>query len=169
MQLNALHARKHEYRVLGLMLLLLHIAIWGDFAGAASRSLMLAHLGLFILWQPIWRKEQRLQASVASVALLLILAFVGWLDWWVVTIWLLLLIGLVGGRNTDNRKERTIYMMSLVFLASELLLGALPETFNVELPYLPTVVATWGLPLMPLAIMCFSASEASHKLSLIHI
>lgn len=163
MQLNALHARKHEYRVLGLMLLLLHIAIWGDFAGAASRSLMLAHLGLFILWQPIWRKEQRLQASVASVALLLILAFVGWLDWWVVTIWLLLLIGLVGGRNTDNRKERTIYMMSLVFLASELLLGALPETFNVELPYLPTVVATWGLPLMPLAIMCFSASEASHK------
>ena len=44
----------HEHRMLGLMLACLHLAIWWDFGGALSRCLMLAHLGLFLLWQPVW-------------------------------------------------------------------------------------------------------------------
>ena len=45
-----------EHRLLGLMFLSLHLAIWYDFGGPLSRSLMLAHLGLFLLWQPLWRR-----------------------------------------------------------------------------------------------------------------
>ena len=46
----------------------LHGALWLDFGGWASRSLMLAHLGLFLLWQPIWRREERLALSSATTS-----------------------------------------------------------------------------------------------------
>ncbi|MEM7406782.1 MAG: ATP-binding protein [Pseudomonadota bacterium] len=159
MRLKALLERRHEYRLLGLMLLLLHAALWGELAGAASRSLMLAHLGLFLLWQPIWRREERLQASASAIAVLLILAFVGWLDWWAVTFWLLLLTGLVGGRDTESPRERKTYMLTLVFLVSELMLGAVPQTFEVPLPQLVSTVSAWGLPLMPLAMLFMTADD----------
>ena len=56
---------RHEHRILGLMLLLLHSAIWWDFGGPLSRSLMLAQLGLFLLWQPLWRRDQALAGRTA--------------------------------------------------------------------------------------------------------
>jgi signal transduction histidine kinase len=163
MRLNALLQRRQEYRVLALMLLLLHVAIWSELHGAASRSLMLAHLGLFLIWQPIWQREERLQASAATISVLIIFAFVGWLDWWAVTIWLLLLTGLVGGRTTEGRTERSIYMLTLVFLVSELLLGAVPQTFGVTLPALVDLVAGWGLPVLPLVMIFIPARSTPAK------
>ncbi|HSS66656.1 MAG TPA: hypothetical protein VLS27_19660, partial [Gammaproteobacteria bacterium] len=49
-----------EHQVLALMLMVMHVAVWWDFAEAVSRSLMLAHLGLFLLWQPMWSRDRRL-------------------------------------------------------------------------------------------------------------
>lgn len=159
LHLKSLLAAHNEYRLLALMLLALHIAMWGDLAGAASRSLMLAHLGLFLLWQPIWSREQRMQASGATISVLAILAFVSWLDWWAVTIWLLLLTGLIGGRTTSAGRDRFAYMLTLVFLVLELLLGAIPETFAVTLPALPRIAAAWGLLIAPLTLLFLSAPQ----------
>ena len=48
--------QRQEHRTLALMLALLHVVIWWDFGGGVSRSLMLAHLGLFLLWQVLRRR-----------------------------------------------------------------------------------------------------------------
>ncbi len=52
--------KRFEHQILALMLAGLHLALWWDFGSALSRSLILAHLGLFLMWQPLWRREQRL-------------------------------------------------------------------------------------------------------------
>ncbi len=48
--------KRFEHQILALMLASLHLALWWDFGGALSRSLILSHLGLFLMWQPLWRR-----------------------------------------------------------------------------------------------------------------
>jgi signal transduction histidine kinase len=163
LRLNTLLARRHEHRVLALMLMVLHGAIWLDFGGAASRSLMLAHLGLFLLWQPIWRREERLAGSAAVVSVFSILAFVGWLDWGLITVWLVLLTGIVGGRMTEGRWERSVYMLTLIMLLAELLIGAIPPMFDVSISGLVTDFAFFGLPLLAVFIAMAPAHELARR------
>ena len=56
----------NEYWALGSMLLLLHLSLWGHIGSPLSASLMLAHLGLFFIWQPIWQRDQR-KAFIGSM------------------------------------------------------------------------------------------------------
>ena len=93
---QALIARRYEHRVLAVMLICLHLSIWWDFTGALSRSLMLAHLGLFLLWQPLWSRERRLDLVSGVIAVVGVAVFIYWLNWVLVTFWLLLLTGFVG-------------------------------------------------------------------------
>ena len=105
-----------EYRLLGLMLIPLHLAIWSDFGGAISRALMLAHLGLFLIWQPLWRRDERLTPAAALTFVALTIGFVAWLNWWTTAFWVLLLTGLVGGRRSTTRADRYAHMIALLFL-----------------------------------------------------
>jgi hypothetical protein len=50
---------------LGLMLLALHAALVLGLGTGASRALLLAHFGLFLLWQPVWQGTRRLVPSRA--------------------------------------------------------------------------------------------------------
>lgn len=163
MQLKHLLAPRQEYRLLGLMLVVLHGAIWLDFGGWASRSLMLAHLGLFLLWQPIWRREERLSPVSAVVSVVAILGFVFLLDWGLMTVWLVLLTGIVGGRMTEGRWERSVYMMTLVLLLAELLIGAIPPMFNVRISGLVAEMTFLGLPLVAIVIALVPAHEHARR------
>jgi signal transduction histidine kinase len=145
---------RHEYRVLGFMLASLHVALWWDFGGVFTRPLILAHLGLFLIWQPIWSRRLRLSWSGAAIFLPAMAAFILWLNWWVMSFWLLLLIGLIGGRITVGRAERYAYLMALLFLVSDLFLGSIPRMFAVT--SLGSEVKTlfgYGLLLVPLALV----------------
>ena len=132
MKLQALLSSDSEHRLLGLMLMLLHLALWWDFPGAISRSLMLAHLGIFLIWQPMWSREQRLDWDRLLIFSLVIVAFGVWLNWWLIAFWLVLLIGLVGGRVNIRRADRTAYMIAGLFLVFELLIGVVPPMFAVS-------------------------------------
>jgi len=131
-RLHALLEPRNEYRLVSLMLVLLHGAVWWDFGGALSRSLMLAHLGLFLVWQPFFSRERRLAWRSAAVYFAAAVFFVAWLNWWVMVFWVLLLAGLVGGRVLTTRRDRYAYMLVLVFLVSELLIGCIPQMFSIE-------------------------------------
>lgn len=128
---NTVLAPRQEHRILGLMLLTLHLAIWVDLGGALSRSLMLAHLGLFLLWQPVWRREQQLDAHSGLLFFAGTAVFLIWLDWELLSVWVILLTGMIGGRVTAGRSNRFAYLLSLVFLVCELLLGCLPRSFDI--------------------------------------
>ncbi len=117
--------------VLAAMLLLLHFAIWKDFGSALSRSLMLAHLGLFFIWQPLWRRDQRIAFGAGILFILFTGGFIYWMNWWLLCVWIILLIGLVAGQILENKTERRAYLITLIFLISELLIRCITESFQV--------------------------------------
>lgn len=146
-------AVRREHAVLAAMLLVLHVALWADFGGAMSRSLMLAHLGLFLIWQPVWSRDRRLAPSTLAAFLGLTAIGILWLSWWMVFCWLVLLIGLVAGRTVNSRRARYAYLLTLLFLVSQLLIRALPALFAVApLPRDVVFCFQVGLPLVPLLL-----------------
>ena len=148
-------ARRHENRVLGAMLLLLHISTWWHFGDNLSRSLMLAHLGLFFMWQPIWRGDLRVDLTGGLAVFAFTLGFVLTLNWWTMICWLVVLIGLVGGRPLTSQRERIVYMLTLLFLISKLLIRCIPEVSGAD--GLDSSIGTffhYGL-LLPLLVIFF--------------
>ena len=163
MNINALLEPRHEHRILGLMLLCLHLAIWWDFGGALSRSLMLAHLGLFLMWQPLWSREQRLEITGTATYVLVTLAFIVWLEWWLLTFWLLLLTGFVGGRVNVDRTDRYAFLVALAFLVTEILIGCVPPMVEVApLPAETQALFIYGVVPIPLGLM-FVPGRSSHR------
>src|SRR3954464_605312 len=75
-------SQQHWRLVVVAMLGLLHIAVVRGVADPWARALLLAHLGLLLLWQPFVRAEQRV--SPAQGLLLMLGAFIVMLrlDWW---------------------------------------------------------------------------------------
>ena len=119
--------------LLVFMLELLHLSIWLGFASLLSRPVMLAHLGLFLIWQPIWRSDEKLRWYNGLIFILLALAFVSWLNPWLIYSWLILLIGFVGGRVLTGKHERTTYIIVLFFLVFELLISATIQLVDITL------------------------------------
>lgn len=152
---------RHEHRVLALMLLVVHVSVWWDFGGAISRSLMLVHLGLFLLWQPLFSRERRLEFQGVAVFFIATVAFVAWLNWSLMTFWLLLLTGFVGGRVNVGSRDRYVYLTSLVFVVSEVLIGCIPPMFDVRtLSAEFKLLFRFGLLLVPL-VLFFVPLQAS--------
>ncbi len=157
--------RRHEHHILGAMLLLLHLAIWSQFDSALLRSLLLAHIGMFLIWQPLWQRDRRLSLRGILTALLVTLVFIIWINWWLLFLWNILLIGLVGGRVISTNQERYAYLLTLVVLISELLIRTATQTFNV--PALPNSVNTlflYALPVVTVIIAVIPRDGATENI-----
>ena len=155
---------RFELRLLGLMLLCLHLAIWFEFGQALSRSLMLAHLGLFLLWQPLWSREQHLDASRVFLFVAVTGCFVYWLNWFTTSVWVLLLTGMVGARVTVVRSDRYAYLASLVFLVSELLLACIPPLAGIpERQREAWAPLGYGLVAVPVGLMLIPARDRQRR------
>jgi signal transduction histidine kinase len=126
--------RRHEHHTLAVMLVLLHVVLWWDFGSGASRSLMLANIGLFLLWQPLLNQQHRLNWRALTAFAIVSLAFVTALSWLLLGFWLLIMIGLVGGRVNVPRRQRYAYLVALVHLVLEFLIGWLPRMFAIDMP-----------------------------------
>ena len=131
-RLGFLLNKRFEHQILALMLATLHLALWWDFGSALSRSIILAHLGLFLMWQPLWRREQRLNWQGSVVFVIATLAFIIWMNWGLMTFWLLMLTAIVGGRVTARRGSRYAYLMTLMFLVSEILITCIPSLITLQ-------------------------------------
>ena len=141
--------RRHEHWLLASMLLVLHTALDSGVDTPLASALMVAQLGLFFLWQPIWQREQRVDLPALVVITALVAAMLC-LNWWTIFVWLVLLIGIVAGRSFSTRQERYVYMLSLAMLVSELLISATATLFLVK-PLAPGIAQTFriGLYLLP--------------------
>src|SRR5205085_663709 len=106
-----------------------------DIEGWWSRAFLLAHLGLFLLWQPVWRGERevdtRQAVSVVAVACLL----VGWQSWWLMAVWLAILFALIGGSvpRLNERRQRIVSILAALYLLSMLLIWVVPQLFTDQL------------------------------------
>ncbi len=145
-----------EQIILVMMLETLHFATWVDFGNYLSQSLLIAHFGMFLIWQPIQQSDSQISwgKSILFIAFTLILIY--WINWASITIWLVLLIGFVGGRVTTRRFERNVYMLVMTFLIFELLISVIPQMFELKISKTIYNIFQIGLPLLPLALLVTS-------------
>ncbi len=111
------------------MLLLLHVAAFRGVADPWARALLLAHLGLLLLWQPFLRAEQRVSGTQAVMLAIVAVAVMLRLDWWLLAFWVVVIAGLVGGKvyQYDAKWQRRCYLVMLGYLLALLAIVILPE------------------------------------------
>src|SRR4051812_2530537 len=133
------------------MLLLLHVAALRGVADNWARALLLAHLGLILLWQPFLRGQY--QVSVTQLAFIAFgaTAVMLWLNAWLLVFWVCVLAGLIGGKVFLHhaRWQRRYYLVVLIYLLALLAIVILPEIspgkeFSPEM----RVIAEYVLPLL---------------------
>jgi signal transduction histidine kinase len=156
--------QRQQAIILALMLEMLHLSIWLDFGSPLSRSLMLVHLGLFLIWQPVWRGDVKLVWQNGLLFIMLTVAFVTWMNWLLLFGWLILLTGFCGGRSNIHRQERYINLIVLVFLTSELLIPCTVALFYIETSLNVFNAFGFFLPILPLLVILIPANENERSL-----
>jgi len=110
------------------MLLALHAALVSEPGGTFQRIWLLVHFGLFLLWQPIFAAEKELE--VFSVVLLVAITAITiyYVSGWMVAAWLLLLLGILGGRvfTVHAAQRNRFYLVAFTYVLLVLLLWAVP-------------------------------------------
>src|SRR5512138_1062149 len=121
--------RRYWRLVVVAMLVLLHIAVFRGVADPWARALLLAHLGLLLLWQPFLRAEQRVSPTQGFILSLVAFAVMLRLDWWLLAFWVVIIAGLVGGKVYQHhaRWQRRCYLVMLLYLLALLAIAILPE------------------------------------------
>lgn len=116
------------------MLTLLHGALMLGVNSLWVHPMLLAHLGLFLLWQPLWRGEREVGGSALVFIVLAAGTAIFWLNWWVVAFWLTGLFGLVGARvfAFRDRWSRLLYLAVMSYFLAVLLLWVVPNLFATQ-------------------------------------
>jgi signal transduction histidine kinase len=149
-------ALSHPQLWLGLMLISLHAALAWGIQDWWPRAFLLAHFGLFLLWQPLWRGEQNIEPRYAVLVVIVGFLFAAFNHWWLIAVWLAVLFGLIGGSvpGITDRRQRLVSMLAALYLLSLLLIWVVPQLF-VGQRFEPalTALVQYGLPVLPVAIM----------------
>jgi signal transduction histidine kinase len=123
------YSQRYWRVVVVAMLALLHVAVFRGVADPWARALLLAHLGLLLLWQPFLRGEQRISPVQGFILALVATGVMMSLDWWFLAFWVVVLAGLVGGKvyQQHARWQRRCYLVVLAYLLALLAIAILPE------------------------------------------
>lgn len=115
--------------LLAAHLLMLHTLAFGGWKIPAIRLLWVVALGLFLIWQPFVAGERRITPRQGAILLGAVLASTLLLGPWLLLIWCGALAAAIGGRGlwTENRFERSAYLLAFGYLLSMTVLGVVPE------------------------------------------
>ena len=150
-------------QILATILLLYHLLIWAVDEPLLRLALSFVLYGLFLLWQPLWSKEARFNASPAVLFAILFflvtyffpnesLVFAG-----------LILSGLIGSRLLGQTAFRSFDLLALLIITIEMAIGLIPDTFRqIQLPplfsdYMQTIV------LVPILLFYFAPNPDHQK------
>jgi hypothetical protein len=122
-------SQRHWRFVVVAMLALLHVAAARGTADDGARVLMIAHVGLLLLWQPLLRGERHVSLGQAAVIGGIAASLALWLNGWVLTVWTVILAGLVGGKVFQHqaRWQRRFSLLMFIYLLALLLVIVLPQ------------------------------------------
>jgi signal transduction histidine kinase len=117
---------------LALMLLALQAALVSGLDSALSKACMLSHFGCFLLWQPVWRGEQKLYVGQTLFILGAAAMLVASESWWLIALWICVLFALIGGEvpGIKNVGRRIISLIAATYLLSILLIWVVPHLFG---------------------------------------
>jgi signal transduction histidine kinase len=155
-------SRRHWRFVVIGMLALLHVVALRGVADEGARVLLLAHLGMLLLWQPLLRGEREVSPAQALFIGVFAAALVVLLNWWLLAVWTVVLAGLVGGRvfRHQARWQRRFYFLVFVYLLLLLAVIVLPQVApRNEIDQSIRNYAAWGLPAL-FVLMALTPAEA---------
>lgn len=95
-----------------------------------SKSLLIIHFGLFLLWQPVLEQQESFSTRNLLVLFIFLGCFIIWFNIWTGTFWMLLLMSLLTGRIFARGLGRAIYGVSVVVLFLEITLLLTPLLFK---------------------------------------
>jgi len=150
---------QRRWRILVVaMLALLHIAALRGVVDPGARAVVLAHLGLLLLWQPFVRGQHEVSNLQAVLIGLAAVAVMMWLSWWLLALWVIVLAGIVAGRvfQESSRWQRRFYFAVLLYLVALLTVVILPELAPAQ-GGAPVIgpVAEFGLPALLVPMLFF--------------
>src|SRR5512146_1975115 len=146
----------HPQWWLALMLLALHAALAWGIDDWWPRAFLLAHIGLFLIWQPVWRGEREIEPRYAFLVVIVGFLLAAWTNWWLMAVWVAVLIGLIGGNvpGIADRRQRLVSILAVLHLLSLMLIWVVPHLFSDRGPEAATVLLVrYGLPFIPLVIL----------------
>ncbi|MCF8178307.1 MAG: sensor histidine kinase [Sulfuritalea sp.] len=140
--------------LLPAMLATLYLVLWIGPGTPLGRTMIVAHLGLFILWQPFVHAERRLSLVTLFALTGIVLIGTIYMKGWMLLLWIMMLAGLVGGKVLlfVARTLRMFYLLALGFLVVAMLLMAAPLAVPLAVPP-PTVLSLAYLALPALLVM----------------
>ena len=157
--LRWLYRDSNRYRLLGLSLFALHFSVAATAVDNLRAILILLHFGLFLLWQPFLQRRREISPRSAGILLLAALALIAWDSSVPLMIWVLLLLGLLGGEPTQERRDRLAQTLAISYLMLELLLGVNPRLFSISIHPDLALWVNWIAGLPPLLLMFISGSR----------
>jgi hypothetical protein len=158
----AAFSRRHWRFVVIAMLASLHVVALRGVSDDGARVLLLAHLGLLLLWQPFLRREHTVTLVQGAFIALFALVAVLWLNWWLLAVWTVVVAGLVGGKVFlhQARWQRRFYFLVFVYLLALLAVIVLPQIApRNEIGPEMRGVAAWGLPAL-FVLMALTPAES---------
>lgn len=115
--------------VLLALLGLLHLLVLQGVNSGVGRTLLVGHIGLFILWQPFVRAELQLSALQFLVIAGLVAVATWWASNWMMIGWVMALAGIIGGKVFffAGKWAKRFYLLVLAYLISLLLIVLVPQ------------------------------------------
>lgn len=158
---------RHRHGLMIVMLALLHTALLLERESWLAHGLILAHVGMALLWQPVWRGEKMLTPFGAVSVALASLVFALWVNWWLLALWLSLLSGLIGGLVFASQRKglRWFYLVVLLYLVGVLLIWVVPHLLPGEgVPQAARLIMFGGFPLVIAALLVMSSGDEPDSL-----
>jgi signal transduction histidine kinase len=115
--------------IVAAMLLALHGALVSDEGGAFFRIWLLVHFGFFLLWQPFFSTRRVIAPLGAALLLCVVAVTIYFAADWMVIAWLLVLLGILGGRvfmHQTAARDR-FYLVAFAYLLAMLLMWVVPH------------------------------------------
>jgi hypothetical protein len=157
----------HRRWVVLAMLLALHAALLAEQGGAFQRIWLLVHFGLFLLWQPFIAAERELELFSAILLTIITGVTLYFMSGWLIVMWLLLLLGILGGRvfTVQAARRGRFYLAAFGYVLAILLLWAVPSLIlgEQQIPAAITHFATTYLPFVLLLLVFLPISSENES------
>jgi hypothetical protein len=136
------------------MLLALHLALIAAPGSEIQRVWLLVHFGLFLLWQPFIAAERELEVFSGVLLLAIVAVTLYFLSGWMIVAWLLVLLGILGGRvfTVQAAQRNRFYLVAFGYVLAILLLRAVPALVLPE-QGVPEPLAQFSFVVLPLVLL----------------
>jgi hypothetical protein len=141
--------------VIFAMLCSLHAALVAESGGDFQRIWLMVHFGLFLVWQPFFAAERELE-MLSVVLLVAVVAMILWfLSGWMIVTWMVLLLGILGGKVFTVRtaqRGRLFFLVAFTYLLAMLLVWAVPALL-LATAQIPPPIATLAKVFLPFTLV----------------